>query len=66
MNFINYKNKTQFPVFDFKITSKLFLTAAYVLSVNLYYSFFIYLKQKPGLNFTTNINGVSWIMKINE
>lgn len=46
MNFINYKNKTQFPVFDFKITSKLFLTAAYVLSVNLYYSFFYIFKTE--------------------
>lgn len=39
MNSINYENKTYFSLFAFKITSKLFLTAADVLSVNLCYSF---------------------------
>ena len=41
MNFINYENKMHSSVFDFKINSKLLLTAAHVLSVNLCYSFFI-------------------------
>lgn len=51
MSFINYKNKTHYSVFDFKVISKLLLTAAHVLSIYIYKtetSFVLYNKYKWG------------------
>lgn len=62
LNPIHYKTKTDFSLFSLKITSKLFLMAAHVLSMNVCCS----LKHNLALCFVTYINVGVWIMKISD